>query len=675
MKLYTIFSSIVFSLGLTLTGSAQESANPEKFDYDFWKDSTGLTPLSTEELEAEAVIINDYHVKTFLYNSYFDQYTDQFIPNVLHEENLYYQRIRLNNDAAVESYNKVYISNRGGRKVTNLKARAITKDGKIIKFDDSNKKEIENYENHGPFTIFALEGIEVGSEIEFTYTIVEPKLDDIYFRKIVQGDYTKKNVHFELVAPTNFVFHTKSYNGLPQLVQDTSETEVNRYVLNTKEIEKFKDEKYSLSDALIQKIEIKLYENTDQNKRNFYSYNSAATDYANYVYSPKDKKKSKKELKAVKKLVRAEKFHKINDTREQIVNLEHYVKSNFQFSDQGKYFAHDVIETKQYTPFSAVRIMALLCQELKIDHQVVITSDRFVNTFDPEFETYNYLGTFLIYFPKLDQFIDPTNAYMRLGLVPSNYAYTKGLFLKTVSIGGVLSAFPEIKDIPGTNANVNYDNLVVDLSLNEDLDKVNAHLEHRVSGYSAAHLRPIMSLIDAEKKNQILENRLKQIGDDAIITNIKTENEKMNGYMLSKPYLFEGDAEVNSLLENAGNKILLKVGQIIGPQVEMYQDKNRKFGVENVYNHGYNRQINITIPDGYHVTNLKDLNMDYSASNGKKKTMEFTSKYILDGNKLNITCNEYYDAIRLPVEQYEDFRTVINAAADFNKITLILEKK
>lgn len=675
MRLHSIISSLVLSIGLSFSAYTQESENPDKFDYNFWKDSTGLTPLSAEELEAEAIIINDFHIKSFVYNSYFDEYSDQFIPNVLHEENLYYQRIRLNNDAAIESYNKVYISNRGGRKVTNLKARAITKDGKIIEFDDSNKKEIENYENLGPFTIFALEGIEVGSEIEFTYTIIEPKLDDIYFRKVVQSNYTKKNVHFEIVAPSNFIFHTKSYNGLPQLVQDTSETENNRYVLATKEVEKFKDEKYSLGDALIQKVEAKLFENTDKNKRNYYSYNNAATDYANYVYSPKDAGKSKKELKAIKKLIKTEKFNKISNTRDQIVNIEHYIKSNFQFSDQGKYFANDVIETKQYTPFSAVRITALICKALDIDHQVVITSDRFVNTFDPDFETYNYLGTFLIYFPKLDQFIDPTNAFMRLGLIPSNYAYTKGLFLKTIDIGGVMSAFPEIKDIPGTNADVNYDNLVVDLSLNEDLDKVNAHLLHRVNGYSAAHLRPFMTLVDADKKKAILEDRLKQIGEDAIITNIKTENETMNGYMLGKPYLFEGDAEVNSLLENAGNKILLKVGQIIGPQVEMYQDKNRKFGVENVYNHGYNRQINITIPDGYHVTNLGDLNMDYSSSDEKKKTMEFTSKYVLEGNKLNITCNEYYNAIRLPVEQYEEFRTVINAAADFNKITLVLEKK
>ena len=145
--------------------------------------------------------------------------------------------------------------------------------------------------------------------------------------------------------------------------------------------------------------------------------------------------------------------------------------------------------------------------------------------------------------------------------------------------------------------------------------------------------------------------------------------------MLNKPYIFEGDAEVNSLLENAGNKILLKIGQIIGSQVEMYQDTARKYGVENAYNHSYKRIINLTIPIGYEISNINDLNMGVSYKEEGENLMEFTSQYVLEGNKLTITCNEFYNIIRLPVEKYDAFRTVINAAADFNKITLILKTK
>ena len=673
MNIRTLVGTVALNI-LAISSFGQTEGVVEEFDVNFWKDSTGLTVLTPAEKEFKGVFLKDFHIKTFLYDSYFDERTQKFISDVLQEENLYYKRIRLNNDAAVEMYNKVYISNGGGRKVTNLKARAITKDGKIIKFDDSNKKEIENYENAGPYTIFALEGIEVGSEIEFTYTTSE-LANNYYFSKKIQSTFPKRELHYEIVSPENLIFQTKSYNGLIDLVEDTVVSEKNRYVLDVKNVEKFKDEQYSLGKALTQKVEAKLYENTTNFKRNFYSWSEAATEYSNYIYAPSNEKKVKAEKKAIRKLIKANDFDKIKSQKDQITTIEHYLKSNFEFVGRGGYFANDIIESKMYSKFSAVRITALLLKALDIDHQVVITSNRFASTFDPDFETYNSLETFLLYIPKLDQFLDPTNEFMRLGLVPSNYAYTKGLFLKMVEIGGVISAFPEIKDIPGTASDMTYDNITVDIKFSEDLESINAHMKHEVKGYIAAYLRPVMPFLDEEKKKEILEDRLKQIGDDAVITNITTSNEKMEGYMLEKPYIFEGDAAVNSLLESAGNKILLKVGQIIGGQVEMYQDTARKFGVENVYNHGYNRVINITIPEGYEISNINDLNMEVSYKEDDKSLMEFTSKYVLEGNQLKITCNEFYNIIRLPVEKYNDFRKVINAAADFNKITLILKSK
>ena len=41
----------------------------------------------------------------------------------------------------------------------------------------------------------------------------------------------------------------------------------------------------------------------------------------------------------------------------------------------------------------------------------------------------------------------------------------------------------------------------------EDFEKVKAHVKHEASGYSAAYLRPVMSMIDnEEKKKEILIN-------------------------------------------------------------------------------------------------------------------------------------------------------------------------
>ena len=170
------------------------------------------------------------------------------------------------------------------RDVINLKARAINKNGKIIEFDDSNKKEVENYENYGPFTIFALEGIEVGSEIEYTYSIKEPgRFNSFYFEVKVQDEYPKRHFHYELTVPEDFLIKTKSYNNLEEVIDDTSAVDVNRYVLHLNEVEKFKEEDYSKGDALIKRAEVKLFELENQNQRNFFSYSKATKIYSKRI--------------------------------------------------------------------------------------------------------------------------------------------------------------------------------------------------------------------------------------------------------------------------------------------------------------------------------------------------------------------------------------------------------
>ncbi len=53
----------------------------------------------------------------------------------------------------------------------------------------------------------------------------------------------------------------------------------------------------------------------------------------------------------------------------------------------------------------------------------------------------------------------------------------------------------------------------------------------------------------------------------------------------------------------------------------------------------------------------------------------FKSDYTLKDDLLEVRVEEFYKQIYAPLSRYEDFRKVVNAAADFNKITLVLEKK
>jgi hypothetical protein len=47
----------------------------------------------------------------------------------------------------------------------------------------------------------------------------------------------------------------------------------------------------------------------------------------------------------------------------------------------------------------------------------------------------------------------------------------------------------------------------------------------------------------------------------------------------------------------------------------------------------------------------------------------------LEGNLLTVNIDEFYKQVLQPLAIYDTFQKIINAAADFNKVTLLLEKK
>ncbi len=90
--------------------------------------------------------------------------------------------------------------------------------------------------------------------------------------------------------------------------------------------------------------------------------------------------------------------------------------------------------------------------------------------------------------------------------------------------------------------------------------------------------------------------------------------------------------------------------------------------------HNYYRKLVFDIPAGYTVSNLADLNMKVEMQNNGKPSCGFTSWYEISGNKLFVYSREYYTEYGYPADRFEAFRKVINAAADFNKKTIILTK-
>jgi len=159
------------------------------------------------------------------------------------------------------------------------------------------------------------------------------------------------------------------------------------------------------------------------------------------------------------------------------------------------------------------------------------------------------------------------------------------------------------------------------------------------------------------------------------IRNIKVADDAFADGYSNKPLTIEGDISSAELFEIAGNKLLLKIGDVIGPQVQMYQEKPRQLPVSVEYPHALDRKIELTIPDGYSIKNPDDLKFFITEKANEEGTMGFISTYKIEGQKLLIDIHEYYKETAYSMEQFDAFQKVINAAADFNKVVLVLEKK
>jgi hypothetical protein len=107
----------------------------------------------------------------------------------------------------------------------------------------------------------------------------------------------------------------------------------------------------------------------------------------------------------------------------------------------------------------------------------------------------------------------------------------------------------------------------------------------------------------------------------------------------------------------------------------MYDTKQRHNKITLQYPHALVREIELVIPEGYKINNLDDLNINETYKDGDVLTMGFVSRYELSGNTLKVKIQEDYRNMAYPIDQYDAFKKVINAAADFNKIVLILDRK
>jgi hypothetical protein len=641
-----------------ITGVHAQISAPEFKKYD-WEADPKPHPLSAEELKENTVILKDFRLNEFAYD----------IKGNLMMYVTRHKIIRLNSDKSIEENNKMFIPMYDVEDVMEVKARSIAKDGKVNVLSPSSIKDVENFENAGHFKIFAFEGVEIGSEVEYLYTL--KKQASFFGTEIVQSDELRKNIEIRIVSPSNLRFEARSYNKFPDFSEPIIEDEKRSMFAKMEVIPALKEERYSAYRADLMRVEYKLSYNEAKGDKRLFTWNDAsAFVYERLVLDKKERSKVTSFLKKIK-------LDKKSSDEEKIRKIENYVKTNIIIKDDPSADLEDmatIIKTKVANQRGVIRLFVELYKQAGIDYQVVLTCDRMDQKFDGDFDTWNFLDKYLLYFPTVDNYIAPGEMFSRFGYVPPELTANKGLFITPVTVGDFTTGIGKVKDIPTRDYKQSYDNIYADVKFDADFTETSMHLKREFSGYSALGLQPIFSYLPEENKKETTDNLLKLAADDSKITNPVVSNYDESSVLI-KPFTVEGDVKSSSMLEKAGEKFLFKVGNVIGPQAELYQEDKRRTDAENEFNRGYYREITVEIPEGYKVTNLDALNLAVYSGDQGNPDAQFVSTYKVDGNKIRITIDENYRKIIFPLDQFESFRKVINAAADFNKVVLFIEKK
>ena len=624
-----------------------------------WEENPTLHTIKNEHFLKESAIIikevNQYEVSKDLSNQL--NYTHRF-----------HKIIRVNDEKGIEMFNKIKIGYSELNPIILIKARTISPAGKVIELEANAFKDVKE-ENGNSTKIFALEGVEKGAEIEFIVYERRPFLP--FGTEYLQDVMPAIENWFEIITEKNLLFDIKSYNGAI-VEKDTIINNKNSFLAYSKNRIGLQEEKYASYISHFARVEYALAYNLEEKKKGERLFNW--DDYFNLIYR-QNASFNEKEIKAGRKLLDNIQYQNCKLIKDKINWIEGFIKTSFQQQDvvqsEDAEEISFIIKNRLTNETGIKKLFSLLFTIEKINFEIGYTTNRFIKTFDTDFINPDNLTSCIYYFPDIKMYLAPNEPFYRMPYIPSTLQDNNCLFTKDSM--NIIRA--EKRIIANTEAKYNYTNHDVRVFFNTTIDTATIQMKNTFQGQNMVEMLPAFILFDNEKRDEIAKATLQISEKDEKINNYNYKNNSFQFLtMEDKPLEISATIFATNNIEKAGNKYLFKVGELIGRQAEMYQENERQFDIEIPNPHQYTRNIEINIPTGYKVNNLDKLNMNVVANYQGKESCKFVSKYTLNDSKLTVNVFEIYNDSYVSKSIYEDYKKVINAAADFNKIVIILEK-
>ena len=182
MKKYRFYIFIIFVFAHQF--GVASSLFFDDYDWDF--DPT-FEQVEVDFTGQNAVILKDLKAIEYFFD---EEY------NTLLQLYTVHSKIQVNTHEAVELYNKHYMPMNRVLGIQDLRVRVITIED-VKEIDEIDLKDYEGEDEYSSYKYFAIEGVEVGSQIEYIYTFkMMPQLEGS--REFLQSDELKLNSEFHL---------------------------------------------------------------------------------------------------------------------------------------------------------------------------------------------------------------------------------------------------------------------------------------------------------------------------------------------------------------------------------------------------------------------------------------------------------------------------------------------
>jgi len=673
----------------TLTVSAQKklylSQNPR---WEEWADSPRVHAVPPEYASQPAVILMDDNTLDYRMEG------GQVVKHTTH-----HRLIKVLDQRGVEEFDELTIPLEHGTRVPQIKARVISPDGKIRYFNF--ERGYYYTDSKGRYTfMWPLDGVEKGAEVE--YLVKEISRNDNFGRVTVQSTLPVATSRFRLSYPKNMELETRSFNGFPTVKPELTDNRM-KYRVEFSNIPPLMPEKESFYDlrtmAMEYRISYFLNENGEKIKRNTFDSLAHKIHYENYNFTTGD-------LAAVNEFLRDLDVRPFGNEEENIRKIENGIKGKItlypyvDFEERKEVLATstmrsmsvyaagyddekstlDTVISKGAGSYrSYLKLFAACLTQAGIRHEIGWGWDRTHYRRDLNFESWMGLNQTLIYFPDQKKYLAPTEIYMRYPVIPAEVAGSKGVFNAIPPRGKVTGRLYHIHNINPLPAKENHHDITASVSFNKTMD-AKVDVAHEWSGYPSAGIREALPFVRKENMKEYVTDLVEITDNPEDVTSYSFTNDDP-ATAAGKPLTLYASVNSTTLVNKANSRYLVNVGKLIGKQETLFDEKKRTLPVDINYPHSYHYTITINIPKGYKIANPDAARISADYLNGDlEKVINFSSDYKLirdnrNGDRLVITVRESYSQIHFPLVEYQRYRKVFDAAADFNNLALVMVRK